>query len=701
MASPYDLYQVPDYFSQYFLGGGQGAGRFNQQYRPTIQQVLTRKNRPEITGMPGQPVYIDQMSNPQYVSRQGPDIFYQKQRSPLGANLYPNVGGMGDFTPSAGLMGGDIQPAVGDLSYAPSGSQYINQTLSDQYLRSATGEAPVEDIQQAAPQAAPQRTLGLLGDLFGGASAFDEYMTPEQKAQLQNQGLMSAAMQLLAASGPSRVPVGLGQALGQAYGAGQQGYTAAQQNLLQSMAMKQKMDEYKRARDIEAQISGALAGEGGAVAPGGTITAEQAINAPGGQVSPTVERAAMIGTQVPASAIAPKSATDIQYDRYMAASAIAARVGDTTKAKAYSDLAKQIRPTDEVIGEPFRGDDGNFYQRLKSGGTIPFKGASPMDKPIGEPFRADDGKYYQRTESGGIKLFGEGQVKPAAKPSGQPQQQLVDGKAQMVQYYDDGTYKVVSGIGQVAKPQGEPRMQMIGGVPKMVQYYDDGTSKVLEGVSQFNAPSTSITDVEYLTGKGLGGTGPAGVAKVQDYRRSGATSVSINTGEKGFKNEFDLKKEFTNEPIYKEFQSMKSAFSQVQESLKKENPIGDVAAATKIMKLLDPGSVVRESELGIAMAASGKMDRLTNYVDMWKKGTLLTPSQRNDFGSLANELYNASANAYNAKRGEYANFGAKYEIDANTALGANAPVFTFTPPASAGAAGRPPLSSIIRPRGAQ
>lgn len=150
---------------------------------------------------------------------------------------------------------GSYQNPSSDLSSAPSGSQYINQSLSDQYLRSATGEAPVE----AAPQATPQRTLGLLGDLFGGASAFDEYMTPEQKAQLQNQGLMSAAMQLLAASGPSRTPVGLGQALGQAYGAGQKGYTAAQQNLLQSIGMKQKMDEAKAAKDLQANVANFMA----------------------------------------------------------------------------------------------------------------------------------------------------------------------------------------------------------------------------------------------------------------------------------------------------------------------------------------------------------------------------------------------------------------------------------------------------------
>ena len=121
-----------------------------------------------------------------------------------------------------------------------------------------------QTFEQAYPdlfpqQSAPQRSLGLLGDMFGGGSALDEYMTPQQKAQLQDQGLMAAAMQLLAASGPSRTPVGLGQALGQAYGAGQQGYTAAQQNLLQSMTMKQKMDEAKSMKDMQATVSTFLA----------------------------------------------------------------------------------------------------------------------------------------------------------------------------------------------------------------------------------------------------------------------------------------------------------------------------------------------------------------------------------------------------------------------------------------------------------
>lgn len=251
--------------TRYYLGSGLGVGRFNQPYRPTIQDVLARMNRPEITGMPGQGVYIDQMSTPQYVSRSGPDIFFQKRRDPLGANLYPNVPGMG-FTPSAGLMdmGGEMQPMPSqseDALIAAAGARF--KTPNELGFMPGGSREPVvvEDVmpqdnpnyraEVAAQGAAPRRTLGLLGDMFGGASALDEYMTPEQRAQMQNQGVMAAAMQLLAASGPSRTPIGLGQAIGQAYGAGQQGYQAAQQNMFQSLEMKRRMDEAKRVKELQ------------------------------------------------------------------------------------------------------------------------------------------------------------------------------------------------------------------------------------------------------------------------------------------------------------------------------------------------------------------------------------------------------------------------------------------------------------------
>lgn len=207
-----------------------------------------------------------------------------------------------------------------------------------------------------------------------------------------------------------------------------------------------------------------------------------------------------------------------------------------------------------------------------------------------------------------------------------------------------------------------------------------------------------IRALEYVTGKKLAGTGQAGIQAIHGYRRSGAgvTNVSVNEGQRGFENESNLKKMFSNEPIYKDFNDMQSAYKQVQSSLKQANPIGDVAAATKIMKLLDPGSVVRESELGISMAAAGKMDRLQNYVDNWSKGTKLTPTQRQDFQNLANELYAAAGQTYNMKRNEYVDFGGKYNLDANKALGAPAKIPSLMS-GSGGAGGqqRPSLENIF------
>jgi hypothetical protein len=279
---------------------------------------------------------------------------------------------------------------------------------------------------EVAPEAAPQRTLGLLGDMFGGASALDEYMTPEQRAQLQGQGLMAAAMQLLASSGPSRVPVGLGQALGEAYGAGQKGYTAAQQNLLTSMTAKQKMEDAKAAKAMQTNVSNFLSQK----APEGV------------------------------------DANAFKAQQYMKLADVYAAT-NPEQANKFFDMAQKLMPV-------------------------------------------------------------------SAKPEGKPEQKLVNGEVKMVQYYNDGTFKVVSGLGEVAKPEGLPRMEVRGGEPKMVQYYNDGTSKVIEGASQYNAPSTSITDLEILTNQPLAGTGAAGVAQVQDYRKSGAAqqNVRVDTGDK-------------------------------------------------------------------------------------------------------------------------------------------------------------------------
>lgn len=212
----------------------------------------------------------------------------------------------------------------------------------------------------------------------------------------------------------------------------------------------------------------------------------------------------------------------------------------------------------------------------------------------------------------------------------------------------------------------------------------------LTNLRQLDKPESAPTEVQLLNAAGV----PVTFENIMKLKRSGAASVSVDTGQKGFENKMSAKKTFMSEPIYKDFTDMRSAYGQVTSALDQGTPIGDVAGATKIMKLLDPGSVVRESELGIAMAASGRMDRLKYYFDNWASGNKLTPTQREDFKQLSNELYAAAGQAYNQKRGEYLDFGASTGVELDKALGAPAKLPSIVR-APGGAAKRKPLTEIF------
>jgi hypothetical protein len=213
----------------------------------------------------------------------------------------------------------------------------------------------------------------------------------------------------------------------------------------------------------------------------------------------------------------------------------------------------------------------------------------------------------------------------------------------------------------------------------------------LTNLRQLDKPESAPNEVQLLQAAGV----PVTFENIVKLKRSGATNVNVDTGQKGFENKMSAKKTFMSEPIYKDYNDMQSAYGQVLSALDQGSPIGDVAGATKVMKLLDPGSVVRESELGIAMAASGRMDRLKFYFSNWASGQKLTPTQRDDFKNLSNELYAAAGQAYNQKRGEYLDFGSSTGVDLNAALGAPAKLPSIVRTPGANAAQRKPLADIF------
>ena len=75
------------------------------------------------------------------------------------------------------------------------------------------------------------------------------------------------------------------------------------------------------------------------------------------------------------------------------------------------------------------------------------------------------------------------------------------------------------------------------------------------------------------------------------------------------------------------------------------NPGSALAAGTKFMEILDPTSVVRESELGMALNASGWFDRATNIANQLQSGKVMTPTQAKNLEAAADALFKEAKTA--------------------------------------------------------
>ena len=184
-------------------------------------------------------------------------------------------------------------------------------------------------------------TQDIGGLLFGmGGSGLEEYLTPQQTQGIQNQAMLQAAAALLSAGGPSTKPVSLGQALGGALQAGQQGYSTAQQGAIQNLLAGQKLRE----------------------ASLGLKTREQA--------------AKVLSEPMP-EGVDPNKFKAQQYKKLSDVYA----TSNPQQSKLFLDMAYQFEPRPEVTGQPFEVTDteGNpiMVQQLKDGTVRTLEGYGP------------------------------------------------------------------------------------------------------------------------------------------------------------------------------------------------------------------------------------------------------------------------------------------------------------------------------------
>lgn len=127
-----------------------------------------------------------------------------------------------------------------------------------------------------------------------------------------------------------------------------------------------------------------------------------------------------------------------------------------------------------------------------------------------------------------------------------------------------------------------------------------------------------------------------------DARRAQAEADQISAGiipaDKRPETETKFRNEYNNQT--KPYQEVKSAYGRVLSS--EDTAVGDLSLIFGYMKMLDPGSVVREGEFATAQNAAGVPERIMNIYNKVASGQRLSPSQRESFKGQAKGLYNSA-----------------------------------------------------------
>jgi hypothetical protein len=185
------------------------------------------------------------------------------------------------------------------------------------------------------------------------------------------------------------------------------------------------------------------------------------------------------------------------------------------------------------------------------------------------------------------------------------------------QYYPDTGERVLPGV--QAPPEGPGQRRIIKGADGH-QYYPDTGERVLPDVQA--PPEGPGIDV---------------------------------TGEGVFRREFA--------GLVKGFRTVHNAFGRIQASAANPDGVGDVALLFNYMKMLDPASVVRESEFATAENAGGVAESIRNVYNRLINGGRLTDDLRASFVDRSRRLYEAARSSAEELAEDYRTIAPHYGYD--------------------------------------
>lgn len=118
----------------------------------------------------------------------------------------------------------------------------------------------------------------------------------------------------------------------------------------------------------------------------------------------------------------------------------------------------------------------------------------------------------------------------------------------------------------------------------------------------------------------------------------------------------------------KDFITIRDGYERVQSGAQMDNAQGDLSLLFGYMKLLDPNSVVRETEFANAEQAQGTLQKWFNFPNKFIKGERLTSEARKHFSEAAFQLYEQKRQSYDRAVEFYSNRAERSGVDPNLVL---------------------------------
>ena len=198
--------------------------------------------------------------------------------------------------------------------------------------------------------------------------------------------------------------------------------------------------------------------------------------------------------------------------------------------------------------------------------------------------------------------------------------------------------------------------------------------------------TTAQTNKVLVETRKVGTEAKKAALELEAFKKSGGQDP-----EKVFQQEEKIRKEY--QVRTGKYRELDGTFSNIKTSAASANGPGDIALITSFMKMLDPGSVVRETEFATGRDTAGLYANLQNQLQKAEKGSFLNADQRKQYVKLSEQYLGASKKRADEEKESLGKVVKNYNLNPENVFGIEAAAPAAPPPAAPPAAAAAPSTA--------